>query len=80
MREWVNRLNGLPAPSLGARLATPIAKSMANKVGADDARSRRNCGCCPSGSTGSMRCSRPGVIGGETFNAADLQVGCSVRA
>ena len=37
VREWVQRLTGLPAPSVGARMSAPIAKSMANKVGADDA-------------------------------------------
>src|SRR5262249_54224210 len=41
VREWANRLNGLPAPNVGARLAVPIVKAMANNVGADDAGVQR---------------------------------------
>jgi glutathione S-transferase len=80
VREWVNRLNGLPAPSLGARLATPIAKSMANKVGADDAKVQEELRLLPERLDRVDALLASGLIGGETLNAADLQVGCSVRA
>jgi glutathione S-transferase len=79
VREWVNRLNGLPAPNAGARLAVPIAKSMANKVGADDSGVRRELQLLPERLDRVDALLASGLIGGETLNAADLQIGCSVR-
>lgn len=79
VREWVNRLNGLPAPNVGARLAVPIAKSMANKVGADDAGVQRELRLLPERLDRVDALLASGLIGGETLNAADLQIGCSVR-
>jgi glutathione S-transferase len=79
VREWVNRLNGLPAPAVGARLAVPIAKSMANKVGADDNAVRRELQLLPERLDRVDELLASGLIGGEQLNAADLQIGCSVR-
>jgi glutathione S-transferase len=79
VREWVQRVSGLPAPSVGARLATPIAKAMANKVGADDETVRRELQLLPERLDRVDELIATGVIGGETLNAADLQIGCSVR-
>jgi glutathione S-transferase len=80
VREWVNRLNGLPAPRAGARLALPIARSMAAKVGADDDGVRRELRLLPERLDRVDELLAAGVIGGETLNAADLQIGCSMRA
>ena len=79
VREWVQRQSGLPAPSVGARLGTPIAKSMANKVGADDAGVQHELALLPERLDRVDELLASGLIGGETLNAADLQIGCSVR-
>ena len=79
VREWVSRLNGLPAPDLAARLGVPIAKSLANKVGADEEAVRRELQLLPERLDRVDELLASGVIGGETLNAADLQIGCSVR-
>jgi hypothetical protein len=57
----------------------PIAKSMANKVGADDAGVRRELQLLPERLDRVDALLASGLIGDETLNAADLQIGCSVR-
>jgi glutathione S-transferase len=79
VREWVNRLSGLPAPRLNGRLAVPIARAMANKVGADDAGVQRELKLLPERLDRVDELIASGLIGGEQLNAADLQIGCSVR-
>jgi glutathione S-transferase len=79
VREWVNRLSGLPAPRMSGRLALPIAHAMANQVGADDASVQRELALLPQRLDRVDELLASGLIGGATFNAADLQVGCSVR-
>ena len=80
VREFVNQTSGLPAPRTGARLAWPIARRMAAKVGASDDGVRRELRLLPErlDRVDALLASR--VIGGETLNAADLQIGCSLRA
>jgi glutathione S-transferase len=80
VREWVNELNGLPAPRLGARLGLPIARSMASSVGADDDGVKRELALLRERLDHIDGLLASGVIGGETLNAADLQIGCSMRA
>jgi glutathione S-transferase len=79
VREWVNRLSGLPAPRTNARLAVPIARAMANHVGADDAGVQRELARLPERLDPVDELLASGLIGGEQLNAADLQIGCSVR-
>ena len=79
VREWVNRLSGLPAPRLNGRLAVPIARAMANNVGADDAAVQRELALLPERLDRVDDLIAAGVIGGDQLNAADLQIGCSVR-
>jgi glutathione S-transferase len=79
VREFVNRLSGLPAPRMGARMAWPIAQRMAAKVGADDAGVQRELSLLPERLDRVDGLLAAGVIGGDQLNAADLQIGCSVR-
>jgi len=79
VREWVNQLSGLPAPRLNGRLAVPIARAMANHVGADDAGVQRELALLPERLNRVDELIGSGVIGGDQLNAADLQIGCSVR-
>jgi glutathione S-transferase len=79
VREWINRLSGIPAPRLNARLALPIAKRLANQVGATDAGVREELRLLPQRLDRVDELLSTGVIGGTVFNAADLQIGCSVR-
>lgn len=79
VREWVNRLSGLPAPKLNARLATPIARALANKVGADDEAVRRELRLLPERLDRVDGMLASGLIGAAALNAADLQIGCSTR-
>jgi glutathione S-transferase len=80
VREFVNQTTGLPAPRAGARLAWPIARRMAAKVGASDDGVRRELRLLPERLDRVDALLASGVIGGETLNAADLQIGCSLRA
>jgi glutathione S-transferase len=80
VREWVNRLSGTPAPRLGARLGMPIARRMASQVGANDEGVRRELRLLPERLDRVDALLATGLIGGNTLNAADLQIGCSVRA
>ena len=79
VREWVARLSGLPAPRLNARLGVPIARALANQVGADDAGVQDELTLLPARLDRVDELLASGLIGGETLNAADLQIGCSVR-
>ena len=79
VRELVNRLSGLPAPRLNGRMAVPIARAMANHVGADDAGVQRELALLPERLDRVDELIGSGVIGGEQLNAADLQIGCSMR-
>jgi glutathione S-transferase len=79
VRTWVNELSGLPAPKLNARLAVPIARAMARKVGADDAGVQRELALLPQRLDRVDELLAAGLIGGPQLNAADLQIGCSVR-
>jgi glutathione S-transferase len=79
VRTWVNQLSGLPAPKLNGRLAAPIARAMAKQVGADDAGVQRELALLPERLDRVDELLASGVIGGPQLNAADLQIGCSVR-
>jgi glutathione S-transferase len=79
VREWINRLSGLPAPRLNARLGLPIAKRLADRVGASDEGVREELRLLPQRLDRVDELLSRGVIGGPAFNAADLQIGCSVR-
>ena len=67
VREWVSRLSGLPAPGVAARLGVPIAKSLANKVGADAEAVQRELRLLPERLDRVDELLASGVIGGETF-------------
>jgi glutathione S-transferase len=80
VREFVSRMSGLPAPRASARLAWPIARRMAAQVGATDDGVQRELQLLPERLDRVDALLASGVIGGETLNAADLQIGCSVRS
>jgi glutathione S-transferase len=80
VREFVNEVGGLPAPKLGARLALPVARALASQVGADDEGVQRELRLLPERLDHVDELLATGVIGGDTLNAADLQIGCCVRA
>ena len=79
VRAWINRLNGLPAPRASARAAWPIAWTLASQVGATDEGVQRELALLPERLDRVDALIAGGVIGGEELNAADLQIGCSVR-
>jgi glutathione S-transferase len=79
LRVWLNRQSGIPAPALNARLSLPLAKRFANKVGASDEGVREEMRRLPERLDRVDALLADGLIGGEELNAADLQIGCSIR-
>ena len=79
VRAWIGAQSGMPAPRASARTARPIAARLANQVGADDAGVQRELALLPARLDRVDALLASGVLGGETLNAADLQIGCSVR-
>jgi glutathione S-transferase len=79
LRVWLNRQSGIPAPALNARLSLPLAKRFANKVGASDEGVREELRLLPERLDRVDALLADCLIGGDELNAADLQIGCSVR-
>jgi glutathione S-transferase len=79
LRTWLNRQSGIPAPALNGRLSVPLARRFANKVGATDDGVRDELRLLPGRLDRVDSLLAQGLIGGAQLNAADLQIGCSVR-
>lgn len=70
---------GMPLPELTARLSGPLARHMANRVGADDESVQATLEGLPAQLDHIDELIARGVIGGEEPNAADYQVGATLR-
>ncbi|CAA9501015.1 MAG: hypothetical protein AVDCRST_MAG17-1378 [uncultured Solirubrobacterales bacterium] len=79
VRRWLGELSGVPAPGLAGALNAPLARSFAKRSGADEARVRDDIGRLPSMLDRVDRLIESGVIGSDAPNAADFQIGSSVR-
>lgn len=79
-RVWLSRGARLPAPELQARVSLPIARWYQRQSHAYDAAVRRDLERLPALLDRVDRLIAEGTIGGPQANAADLQIGSSVRA
>jgi glutathione S-transferase len=79
LRVWMARQARLPAPELIAPMNLPLAMYFANKVGADDSGVRTDLQQLPGLIDRVDELIAAEVIGGEVPNAADLQIGTSLR-
>jgi glutathione S-transferase len=79
LRRWLARAAGMPAPSLTARVMGPVVRYMARKVGANDAGVRADVAALPLLLDRVDSLIAAGTIGGEAPNAADYQIGTTVR-
>jgi glutathione S-transferase len=79
LRRWFAQQMGMPAPGLMATLNTPIAHTLARKVHADDTRVRADVLGLPASLDHVDALIADGTIGGDEPNAADFQIGPSVR-
>ncbi len=80
LRAKLTREAGVPAPHLIAWTGWPVAWYFAHKVGANDTESvRRMVGRLPAMLDHVEELLDEGTIGGEQRNAADFQIGASVR-
>jgi glutathione S-transferase len=79
-RQWfADVASPLPAPGLAGVLLTPIVPVFARIAGADDGRVRHDLGRLPELLDQVDRLIAEGVIGGGELNAADFQIGPSIR-
>ncbi len=79
LRVGLARSIGMPAPELVGRAQGPIASYFARKSGATDERVRSNVEALPAMLDHVDGLIADGTIGDEEPNAADLQIGTSVR-
>jgi glutathione S-transferase len=80
LRAKLAREAGVPASHLVARAGWPVAWYFAHKVGANDTESvRRTAGTLPALLDHVEVLLDEGTIGGEQRNAADFQIGTSIR-
>jgi glutathione S-transferase len=79
MRRWLVRISGMPLPNLVAAVNGPMASAFARKVGATDERVRRDIESLPELLDRVDKLIAEGTIGGAEPNAADFQIGTTVR-
>ena len=79
VRRWLAELAGVPAPGLTGALNAPLARRFARRSGADERRVRDAIAQLPSMLDHVDRLIASGVIGSPDPNAADFQIGSSVR-
>ncbi|HEY5815995.1 MAG TPA: hypothetical protein VIS95_06600, partial [Solirubrobacterales bacterium] len=80
LRTKLTREAGVPAPGLIASVGWPVAWYFAHKVSANDTESvKRTAGTLPALLDRVDELLDEGTIGGEQRNAADFQIGASVR-
>jgi glutathione S-transferase len=79
MRVWMVRDMGMPAPDLLARAQKPLAHAFARMAEVSDERVRADIAALPSQLDHVDRLIADGVIGGDEPNAADFQIGTTLR-
>lgn len=79
VRRWLGQLSGVPAPGLAGTLNAPLARRFARGSGADEERVREDIAQLPATLDRVDRLIESGVIGSPAPNAADFQIGSSVR-
>ena len=80
LRLWTARdVVGMPVPALAAAANKPVAALMARLVGANEVRVREDVQTLPQTLDRVDELIERGTIGGETPNAADLQILTSIR-
>lgn len=81
VREWMAReVVGFPAPKLAGQAFVPVMHLFAIRIsGADDEQVREDLARLPGLLDEADRLVEQGVIGGEPPNAADFQIGASLR-
>ena len=79
MRVWMVRDMGMPAPNVMARAQKPLAHAFARMAEVSDERVRADIAALPAQLDHIDRLIADGVIGGDEPNAADFQIGTSVR-
>lgn len=79
-RAWLAKGARMPAPRLQARMSRPIARWYQRQAGAYDGELRSDLERLPALLDRVDALIAEGTIGGEEPNAADLQIGSSVRA
>ncbi|HEY1274862.1 MAG TPA: glutathione S-transferase N-terminal domain-containing protein [Thermoleophilaceae bacterium] len=80
MRRWfATEIMPLPAPAIGAPVAGPVARMLLASEGADERTVRDRVARLPALLDRVDALIAAGTIGGEAPNAADFQIGASVR-
>lgn len=79
LRRWLMRINRIPFPGVAGALMTPVAKRFARVSSADDETVRRDMERLPGLLDRVDALIDEGTIGGPPPNAADWQIGTSVR-
>jgi glutathione S-transferase len=79
LRRWLAATARMPAPGLVSRLNGPMTRAFARSAGADDQRVRQDLQELPGLLDRVDALLAEGTIGGEQRNAADYQIGTSVR-
>jgi len=78
-RVWMVRDMGMPAPNVMARAQKPLAHAFARMAEVSDERVRADVAGLPAQIDHIDRLIAEGVIGGDEPNAADFQIGTTVR-
>jgi glutathione S-transferase len=79
MRVWMARDMGMPAPRLAATVQKPMALAFARMAGVSDDRVRADVASLPALLDRVDALIAGGIIGGDDPNAADFQIGTTVR-
>ena len=79
MRVWMARDMGMPAPHLMARVQKPLAHAFARMADVSDERIRADIAALPALLDEVDRLIAAGVIGTDEPNAADFQIGTTLR-
>jgi glutathione S-transferase len=80
LRRWLAKQAGLPAPGVMARVNAPLARRFARISQATDASVEADAKNVPELLDHADQLISDGTIGGPELNAADFQIGTSVRA
>ena len=79
-REWIARLDKLPAPALQARTSVLLVRRFANAIGATEERVRQDLAELPATLDRVDELVGEGTLSLEQPNAATFQIGTSIRA
>jgi glutathione S-transferase len=79
VRRWLGERSGVPAPGVVGELNAPLARRFAKQSGADEARVRDDIAALRDMLAHVDRLIESGVVGSAAPNAADFQIGASLR-